>query len=201
MADADLDQQAAIITAEAEAAARSLGPPRAQVMALARVAMALASVDQQHAIVIAEQAESLSRTLPGSPFENAAALLMVTYALARTGQHQQAEVTARAISADRQMQRDNALGMVANTLAKAGQYEHAEEVARTISEPGRRAGVLASIAGALAQTGQTPSATRLAAEACAAGSWVGAVKPFLIIAPSASSQLMRMLEITDHDAL
>ena len=120
------------------------------------MAAALASAGHHHqATTLAGQAEAIIGSLTGiSSRELEQALTALTCALARTGQHQQAEATARSIT-DWPHLREAALQQVARALAKAGQHQHAETVARAIADPHRRAYALAEVAKALARAGES----------------------------------------------
>jgi hypothetical protein len=85
------------------------------------------------------------------PDRQADALTQVAEALARVGQHPQAEAVARSI-ADPDRQAD-ALRQVAAALAGVGQYPQAEAVARSIADLDRQAAALAWVR-ALARAGQ-----------------------------------------------
>jgi hypothetical protein len=191
-------EEAAAIAEQAEAAARSITTPGGQALSLAQVARALGSAGQHHqAAGLARQAESLTRSLAGPPLGQVPARASVAGALAETGQYQQAEAIARSI-ADHQPSRDLALSWVVNALAGAGQCGQAEMLARAITRPDRRAEALARIAETLAESGESPSARRLAAEACAVGSWMVTVTTVLLLDPSASTEVIRLLADAQH---
>ena len=114
---------------------------------------------------IAAQAETVARSIT-DPFPRARALAEVAGALARAGQHQQGAAIAA----------------------------QAETVARSITDPRSQARALAEIARALAGCGEARSAAQVTSALCAIGRWPIAVKPVLLLAPSASMTLARMLE-------
>jgi hypothetical protein len=70
-------------------------------------------------------------------------------------------------------------------LASAGQFQHAETVARSISIPDSQALALAHVAERLAMRGDIPAARRMAAVTCAAGRWMTAARPVLLVDPPA----------------
>jgi hypothetical protein len=152
------------------------------------VAGALASAGQHQQVSTASRAEAIARSIT-DPVSRAAALARVAGALASAGQHQRAEAVARSItSPDLQA---SALAKVAAAMASAGQHQRAETVARSITSPDLQANALAEVAMAMAQT---DSAARMAAATCAAGNWTTAVRPVLMLAPSAFTTLIRILK-------
>ena len=85
------------------------------------------------------RAEALAWSIT-TPDSRALALAQVAGALARAGQHQQAEATARqaeaaARSITYQPRQANALVQVAGALTRAGQHQQAEALARSITTP------------------------------------------------------------------
>jgi hypothetical protein len=67
-------------------------------------------------------------------------------------------------------------------------------IASSITEPYLRARALANVAVALAQAGEVSAASRMAAATCATGQWAAAVRPVLLLVPSAFTTLARTLE-------
>ena len=86
----------------------------------------------------------------------------VAEALARVGQHAQAEAVVRCIAdPDRQAA---ALRQVAGALAMVGRHTQAEAMARSIADPDTQAAVLAWVQ-ALAMAGEDQQAARVAGQA------------------------------------
>jgi hypothetical protein len=81
-----------------------------------------------------------------------------------------------------------------STSTAAAVAARAEDVARSITGPDPQAHALARVAEAFARAGEIRSASCVAAAACALGGWTIAVKPVLMLAPSASEILTRALE-------
>ncbi len=96
--------------------------------------------------------------------------------------------------------RARALARAAGALAEAGQYRQAEATARTITEPSWQAEALAQLAETLAKAGDSSFASRVAASACAVGRWTTAVRPVLILEPSASAAMEHLLASKKTDA-
>jgi len=83
----------------------------------------------------------------------------------------------------------------------AGQHQQAqvitvqaETTARSLSEESHRARGQAEVAGTLAQAGEVRSPAQVTAALCAIERWPVAVTPVLLLVPSASTTLARMLE-------
>jgi hypothetical protein len=126
------------------------------------------------------------------PSCQADALTAVGQALAQAGRHQEAAAIAGSITVpDR---RTYALSWVAGAMAQAGRHRQAIETARSISDPWEQTRVLAEVATALIQAGETHSASCLAPAACAAGPWTAAIRPVLLVVPSAFTALVGSLE-------
>jgi tetratricopeptide (TPR) repeat protein len=113
----------------------------------------------------------------------------VARALAASGQYQQAEKMARAIS-DPHGQALT-LAALAEALANAGEHQRAmalaakaEEVARAITDSVRQGQALAAVAAALADAGD-PRSKRVAASACIVADWLTALRLVLLLEPSA----------------
>jgi hypothetical protein len=113
-------------------------------------------------------------------------------AMARAGQYQQAQDVARSITGS--MSQADALALVAEALAGAGQYQQAEAIARSITGLDSQASALAGVAEALAQAGQDRPAARVAAATCTVGQWTTAVRPVLLLAPTAYTMLAHTVE-------
>ena len=133
------------------------------------------------------------------PFDQAMALAQVTGALAAAGHHEQATAVIRSISSP--YGQAVALAQVTGALAAAGQYEeadavagHAETTARSTNSPYGQTKVLMQIAEALARAGHIPAASRRAAAICATEPWTTAIRPVLLLKPSACTLIMTMLE-------
>jgi tetratricopeptide (TPR) repeat protein len=185
LAGAGRHQQAEALAMEAEALARSITNPGSQAHALAQVAGALARAGRH------QQAEALARSI-AHPGSQAHALAQVAGALAGAGRHQQAEALARSIA--HPGSQAHALAQVAGALAGAGRHQQAEALARSITNPGSQAHALGLVAGALARAGEARSASRVAAATCAVGRWTTAVRPVLLLVPSAFTMLARTLQ-------
>ena len=177
---------------QAEVIAHSIIAPEGQVGALAEIAGALARAGQlRQAETFAAQAEALVGSIADQELQMIA-LADVAGALAAAGQHRQAEATARSIG-DAEWQ-SGALADVAGALAAAGQLGQAEAMAYSIADQGLQGSALAQVAVALAQAGDFRSASRVAVAACAVGQWTVAVRPVLLLVPSAFTALARTLE-------
>ena len=105
------------------------------------------------------RAKALATSIASDPDRQAAALARVAGALARAGQHQQAETLARSITDP--AWRAETLAEMAGALARAGQHQQAaavaaqaETLARSITRPYWQVQALAQVAGALARAGQ-----------------------------------------------
>ena len=178
-------EQAASVAGQAETAARSITDPDRQAHALADVAAALAAGGRP------EQGIAVARSIT-APGTRAQAQADVAAALAAGGRPEQAVAVARSITnPDRQAR---ALADVAAALAAGGRLEQAAAVARSITAPGTRAQAQATIAVALARTGRIESGKRLAADVCASGKWTIAVRPVLLLTPSAYTRVMDILK-------
>jgi len=167
---------------------------------LVDVATALARAGHhQDAAEVAASAERIARSIADAT-ERADALGGIAVALAEAGDHEQAADVARTIDDDPYSQ-GMALAGIATALARAGRQQEAAEVAdsaeriaHSITDPDQQSRTLVGVATALAQTGDANSAWRVAAATCAAGQWTTAVRPVLLLAPSAFTTLARMLE-------
>ena len=199
LAQAGLQRDAADIATSAEHAARAITNPAMQANALANVATVLVQAGlQQDAADIATSAGHIARAIT-NPAAQANALADIATALALAGRRQDAADIAtsaghiaRAIAIP--AARARARAAIAAALAQAGHYEHATDIARSITNPYFRADALASIATTMAQTSEASSAARIAAATCAAGPWTAAVRPVLLLMPSAFTTLRRVLE-------
>ena len=110
---------------------------------------------------MASQAEIVARSITGPDEQvQVQALAVVAGALAKAGQHEQAETMARSIT-DRSWHAE-ALAAVAGARAKADQHKQAETIARSITNPYEQAEALAVVAGALAKAGQHEQAETMA---------------------------------------
>jgi hypothetical protein len=176
----------------AEAIARSLTDPYFGASALAEVAVVLAeSEGNQRAIIMAAEAEASAKAIQSS-HSRAGVMADVAVALAKAGEHQRAEATACAIINWHWVSpnhRADALTGVAVAFAEAGKHEQAVTLARTITDPYQHASALADIAMVLARANEVSSASRVTAELCAIGHWRTAMRPVLVLAPSASAML------------
>ena len=110
-----------------------------------------------------QEAEALANSLT-NPYWKAEALVLVTWALARAGQHHQAETLHPGHSLARTIRR-RVLPQVAGALARAGQHKQAEESPHSIIHPYWQAVGLALVARALAKAGQHEQATAAATQA------------------------------------
>ena len=177
---------------QAESIACSIADPTWQVSALAEIAGALGAAGQvRQAEDYAAQAEAIARSTP-HPGVQEDALAEAARALAGAGQVRQAEAIARSIASPEWQ--GGALAEVAGALARAGQHQQAESIARSIADQGLRASALSQIAATLARAGDARSASRVAAATCAVGPWTTAVRPVLLLVPSAFTALARTLE-------
>jgi tetratricopeptide (TPR) repeat protein len=103
------------------------------------------------------RAQTLAASIPGRN-ERFSALAEIAGALARMGQHQQAETIAEeagavARSLPGRYERPRALAKLAGALARAGSHKRAEVIARSIAEQHERSSALAEVAAALARAG------------------------------------------------
>lgn len=177
----------------AEAIARSLTDPYVCASALAKLAVALAENGRhQSAIIMAAEAESSAKAIQSS-HSRAGVMADVATTLAKAGEHQRAEAMACAINDWHWVSpnpRADALADVAVALAEAGKPEQAVTLARTITDPYQHSDALADIAMVLARANEVSSALRVTAELCATGHWRTAMRPVLLLEPSASATLI-----------
>ena len=170
--------------------------PTVQVSTLAQAAGALAATGQlQQAVTIAVQAEATARSVT-DPDSLVPALAYAAVALASAGKLRQAEAIADSIKNSEW--KSWALVAVVKTLTRAGQLQQAEATARCVPDSYLQADALAQIATSLAQAGDAHSASRVAAATCAVGPWTTAVRPVLLLMPSAFIPLTRSLKAQDR---
>lgn len=166
--------------------------PTVQVSVLAEAARALAAAEQLHqAVAVAVQAEATARSIT-DPDSQVPALAYAAVALASAGQLRQAEAIADSIK-DSEW-KSAALVAVVKTLTRAGQLQQAEATARCVPDSYLQADALAQVATSLVQAGDAHSASRVAAATCAVGPWTTAVRPVLLLMPSAFISLTRSLK-------
>lgn len=186
LAKAGQHQEAATIARRAEAMATTISDQRSSDPQLARIAEALAEAGQY------TEAESAARSIR-EPDPRAHALANVAKVKAQAGLYREAEALARSLPDPRLQAR--ALSDITAALAKAGRYREAETLAASITDPHWGGRALAEVAAALARAGETGPAARLAGECCATGSWTTAVRPVLLLAPSAYALLFPLLGV------
>ena len=141
----------------AQAMLLALGREHRQILASALAKAAARVGDVDRARMLAEQAETLARSVT-EPYEQG--WVYLAEAAASAGDLDRAEALARSItSPDRQAQ---ALASSAEAAASAGDLDGAEALARSITSPDRQAQALARLAGAAAGAGDLDRAEALA---------------------------------------
>jgi tetratricopeptide (TPR) repeat protein len=199
-------EQARVIAEEAATVARSVTDLYSQAITLAQVAETLAqSGEPLQARVIAEESTAMVRPMT-RPNSRATALAQIAGALAQAGESEQARVIAEEAIAASRTTTDPfllaiTLAQIAGALARAGESEQARVIAeeaiaaaRPIPDASSQANALAQIAEILAHAGETWTAAKATAALCAIGQWWVAVTPVLMLAPSPSGMLSRVLK-------
>ena len=192
LATVGLRERAVITAVQAGKAARTITNSSRRAQMMAEVAETLAAAG------LYEQAQVLTRTIT-RPDWRAHARAGIVGALATAGQHEEAQKLARSLT--HPGARAQGLAHIAGALAAAGQTEQAsaagmqaEVAARSITEPSERGRVLADVTEALVKAGYVDSARRLAAVTCTNGTWTTAIKPVLLLAPSAWMPALAILQ-------
>ena len=146
--------------AHAEALARAITDPRAQVQALTQLAAVLAQAgDSNRASRLAADAEAVARGISDSDAQ-ARALADLVAVVAQAGDPDRAEALARGI-ADSDAQA-RALADLVAAVAQAGDPDRAEALARGIADSDAQARALADLVAAMAQAGDPDRAEALA---------------------------------------
>jgi tetratricopeptide (TPR) repeat protein len=199
-------QRALRLAARAEEAARSAEDPATQVNSLLEVAQALDRLGERPlAVSIAIEAEAIGRSV--ADFYIGANLMAqfmavgmqmfllinVADVLATIGEHSRAREIASYLR-DFPNSRELASTRIVSALAATGQLREAEAVARSIVDPVPRGNALATVATALAQSGDEGAAARIAAELCVIGNWRALAELMAWIEPSATTGLIRALK-------
>jgi len=180
--------EAAAVAVQAEAAAQMTTAPTRRAASLAYVAevQVRAGLPEQ-AAAVAMQAEAAARSISEIDEDREWILARVASALTAAGHLEQAMAMARITDPRGQA---GALNLIASRLAEAGQPGRAMTVARSIPESRVQATTFACIAETLMKAGDTRSASRAATAACATGLWAIAVRPVLLLNPSALTDLL-----------
>jgi hypothetical protein len=150
------------------------------------------------------QAESILGSIT-SAYWRVWVLAGVAAALAATGHHEQAIAIARQAQTSAQLvthpnDRADAEALAARALATAEQRAQTittagqAQTARLVPDSSGHAKALAAAAEQLAGTGNIEAASQLTAIACATGEWAIALRPALLLAPSAYVSVIGVLE-------
>jgi len=199
-------QRALRLAARAEEAARSSEDPATQVNSLLEVAQALDQFGERPlAVSIAIEAEAIGRSVADFYIRaNLMAqfmavgmqmflLINVADVLATIGECSRAQEIARYLR-DFPNSREIASTRIVSALAATGQLREAESVARSIVDPVPRGNALATVATALAESGDEEAAGRIAAELCVIGNWRALAELMAWVEPSATTGLIRALK-------